>query len=144
VSGINIGTVHKRDVLRANVMNEKGEWAVQGSILHSSTGQGSTVSNAGLLRKPCFAHQLERYQESLLSCEPHHIPATCMDQVLKSLACVCKCGCAGAKKYAVILAFDVPVAREAREQAEEFGVRIFTADIIYHLFDQFTVSISTS
>jgi hypothetical protein len=52
--------------------------------------------------------------------------------------------CAGAKKYAVILAFDVPVAREAREQAEEFGVRIFTADIIYHLFDQFTVSLNTS
>jgi translation initiation factor 5B len=47
VSGINIGPVHKRDVLRANVMNEKG-----------------------------------------------------------------------AKKYAVILAFDVPVSREAREMAQ--------------------------
>ncbi|KAF6260807.1 P-loop containing nucleoside triphosphate hydrolase protein [Scenedesmus sp. NREL 46B-D3] len=67
VSGINIGPVHKRDVLRANVMNEKG-----------------------------------------------------------------------AKKFAVILAFDVPVSREAREMAQEYNVRIFTADIIYHLFDQFT------
>jgi translation initiation factor 5B len=47
VSGINIGPVHKRDVLRANVMNEKG-----------------------------------------------------------------------AKKFAVILAFDVPVSREAREMAQ--------------------------
>lgn len=46
VSGINIGPVHKRDVLRANVMNEKG-----------------------------------------------------------------------AKKFAVILAFDVPVSREARDMA---------------------------
>jgi translation initiation factor IF-2 len=44
----------------------------------------------------------------------------------------------GAKKFAVILAFDVPVTREARELAESMGVRIFTADIIYHLFDQFT------
>ncbi len=44
----------------------------------------------------------------------------------------------GFKKYAVILAFDVPVAREARELAEEYGVKIFTADIIYHLFDAFT------
>lgn len=46
---------------------------------------------------------------------------------------------AEAKKYAVILAFDVPVAKEARELSEEFGVKIFTADVIYHLFDQFTV-----
>ena len=67
VSSINIGPVHKRDIMRANVMIERG-----------------------------------------------------------------------AKKYGVILAFDVPVNKEAREQAEDLGVKIFTADIIYHLFDQFT------
>jgi hypothetical protein len=43
------------------------------------------------------------------------------------------------RKYACILAFDVAVSKEARELAEEFGVKVFTADIIYHLFDQFTV-----
>lgn len=42
------------------------------------------------------------------------------------------------KEFATILAFDVTVEREAKELAEETGVRIFTADIIYHLFDQFT------
>jgi len=41
-------------------------------------------------------------------------------------------------EYATILAFDVPISTEAREHAEEMSVRIFTADIIYHLFDQFT------
>jgi len=66
VSAIGIGPVHKKDVMRANVMNEKK-----------------------------------------------------------------------LKKYAVILAFDVVVTREAKEIAEDMSVKIFTADIIYHLFDQF-------
>jgi len=35
------------------------------------------------------------------------------------------------------LAFDVRVEREAQEMADNLGVRIFTADIIYHLFDNF-------
>ncbi|XP_059144688.1 eukaryotic translation initiation factor 5B-like isoform X2 [Physella acuta] len=41
-------------------------------------------------------------------------------------------------QYAVILAFDVKVEREAQEMADTLGVKIFTADIIYHLFDAFT------
>nr|XP_016462320.1 PREDICTED: eukaryotic translation initiation factor 5B-like [Nicotiana tabacum]XP_016462321.1 PREDICTED: eukaryotic translation initiation factor 5B-like [Nicotiana tabacum] len=41
------------------------------------------------------------------------------------------------KEYATILAFDVKVTQEARELADEVGVKIFIADIIYHLFDQF-------
>jgi translation initiation factor 5B len=41
-------------------------------------------------------------------------------------------------EYAVILAFDVKVNQDALELAHEMGVKIFTADIIYHLFDQFT------
>ena len=67
VSHINIGPVHKKDVMRASIMNEKG------------------------------------------------VP-----------------------EYATILAFDVPVDSDARDFAEELNVRIFTAEIIYHLFDQFT------
>ncbi|GER32356.1 eukaryotic translation initiation factor 2(eIF-2) family protein [Striga asiatica] len=41
------------------------------------------------------------------------------------------------KEYGTILAFDVKVTQEARELADELGVKIFIADIIYHLFDQF-------
>ena len=37
-----------------------------------------------------------------------------------------------------MLAFDVRVERDAQEMAESLKVKIFTADIIYHLFDQFT------
>jgi translation initiation factor 5B len=43
-----------------------------------------------------------------------------------------------AKEYAVMLCFNVKVDREAQAYADEVGVRIFTAEIIYHLFDDFT------
>jgi translation initiation factor 5B len=43
-----------------------------------------------------------------------------------------------AKEYAVMLCFDVKVDKDAYAYAEEIGVKIFTADIIYHLFDSFT------
>ncbi|KAF6028822.1 EIF5B [Bugula neritina] len=44
----------------------------------------------------------------------------------------------GEPQYATILAFDVKVERDANELADNLGVKIFTADIIYHLFDAFT------
>ncbi|KAI1386155.1 uncharacterized protein F4822DRAFT_409103 [Hypoxylon trugodes] len=40
--------------------------------------------------------------------------------------------------YAVMLCFDVKIDKEAQAYAEENGIKIFTADIIYHLFDAFT------
>lgn len=43
-----------------------------------------------------------------------------------------------AKEYAVMLCFDVKVDKEAQQYADDVGVKIFTADIIYHLFDDFT------
>ncbi|KAK1755782.1 hypothetical protein QBC47DRAFT_300279 [Echria macrotheca] len=43
-----------------------------------------------------------------------------------------------AKDYAVMLCFDVKVDKEAQQYADEQGIKIFTADIIYHLFDAFT------
>mmetsp|Transcript_30581 Transcript_30581/g.30067 ORF Transcript_30581/g.30067 Transcript_30581/m.30067 type:complete len:261 (+) Transcript_30581:1-783(+) len=42
------------------------------------------------------------------------------------------------KEFATILAFDVKIDPDAREYADENGIKIFEADIIYHLFDQFT------
>ena len=43
-----------------------------------------------------------------------------------------------AKEYAVMLCFDVKVDKDAQELADQMGVKIFTAEIIYHLFDDFT------
>lgn len=42
------------------------------------------------------------------------------------------------KEYAVMLCFDVKVDKDAQAYANDVGVKIFTADIIYHLFDNFT------
>ena len=41
------------------------------------------------------------------------------------------------REYATILAFDVKIDPEAAQMADDLGVRIFTANIIYHLQDQF-------
>jgi len=41
-------------------------------------------------------------------------------------------------EYATVLAFDVKISPEVRKLAEDLGVRVFAADIIYHLFDQMT------
>lgn len=66
VSGINIGPVHKKDIIRASVMIER------------------------------------------------------------------------CREYAQILAFDVPIEKEAEQLATTMGVQIFSANIIYHLFDKYT------
>ena len=41
-------------------------------------------------------------------------------------------------EFATILAFDVNVTAEGGQYAKELNVKIFTAEIIYHLFDKFT------
>merc|ERR1712060_87979 len=41
-------------------------------------------------------------------------------------------------EYACLLAFDVPINKEAEAMARELNVQMFSADIIYHLFDKFT------
>lgn len=71
VCHINIGPIHKKDVMRANIMNERG-----------------------------------------------------------------------LTEFATILAFDVKIDHEASVMAEECHVRVFKADIIYHLFDQFSAYMS--
>lgn len=42
-------------------------------------------------------------------------------------------------RYAVVLAFDVTVAAGAKEMVDKEEIKIFHADIIYHLFDAFTL-----
>jgi translation initiation factor 5B len=41
------------------------------------------------------------------------------------------------KEFATVLAFDVKIMPDAQTFADENSITIFTANIIYHLFDQF-------
>ena len=41
------------------------------------------------------------------------------------------------KENLTILAFDIKVHPEAKQLAEDVGIKVFTADIIYHLFDSY-------
>ena len=41
-------------------------------------------------------------------------------------------------EYATILAFDVNLTKEGADMAKEMNVKVFTAEIIYHLFDKFS------
>lgn len=43
-----------------------------------------------------------------------------------------------APEYAVMLCFDVKIDKEAEQYAAENKITVFNADIIYHLFDEFT------
>ena len=44
----------------------------------------------------------------------------------------------GKPEYSCILAFNVKIDAEAVKEAKILGVKIFAAEIIYHLFDAFT------
>lgn len=68
------------------------------------------------------------------SAASHRLPFT-----LRRPMCALRVGGAeNGNRYATILAFDVKVEKEAQELADSLGVKIFQADIIYHLFDKFT------
>lgn len=58
--------------------------------------------------------------------------------VMKALKSVSGANHMDHKEYATILAFDVRVEPAAAKFAEENEIKVFTAQIIYHLFDQFT------
>lgn len=76
----------------------------------------------------------------MLEHDLQYVPPSCIDNTVNPLqvtASTCS-NVFSVRRYAVILAFDIKVEREAQEMADSLGVQIFSADIIYHLFDSFT------
>lgn len=60
------------------------------------------------------------------------------DDVIKCMKCIShEDEKKNKREYAVVLAFDVKVLPEAQYFADTNGIKIYTAKIIYHLFDMF-------
>ncbi|KAF2799842.1 hypothetical protein K505DRAFT_293872 [Melanomma pulvis-pyrius CBS 109.77] len=113
---------------------------VMGDLAHllgkvSKTGRGVTVqaSTLGSLEALLEFLRVSKIPVSTISIGPVY-----RKDVLRAGVMLEK-----AKEYAVMLCFDVKVDKEAKAYADEIGVKIFEADIIYHLFDKFTAHMKT-
>ncbi|OQR81411.1 eukaryotic translation initiation factor 5B [Thraustotheca clavata] len=97
------------------------------------------ATKRGVMVQASTLGALEALLEFLRTCDPP-IPVACVNigPVHKKDVVRASVQLEHNKEYATILAFDVKIQNDANELATELGVRIFTADIIYHLFDQFT------
>lgn len=97
------------------------------------------ATKRGVMVQASTLGALEALLEFLRTCDPP-IPVACVNigPVHKKDVMRASVQLEHQPEYATILAFDVKVHHDATELAQELGVRIFTADIIYHLFDQFT------
>ncbi|TYZ58991.1 hypothetical protein PybrP1_002143 [[Pythium] brassicae (nom. inval.)] len=111
------------------------------SVMSDLTGILDSVkaTKRGVLVQASTLGALEALLEFLRSCDPP-IPVSCVNlgPVHKKDVMRASVQLEHQKEFATVLAFDVKVHSDATELAQELGVRVFTADIIYHLFDQFT------
>ncbi|ETL41164.1 translation initiation factor aIF-2 [Phytophthora nicotianae CJ01A1] len=111
------------------------------SVMSDLTGILDSVkaTRRGVMVQASTLGALEALLEFLRTCDPP-IPVSCVNigPVHKKDVMRASVQLEHQPEFATILAFDVKVHSDATELATELGVRIFTADIIYHLFDQFT------
>lgn len=122
VSNVAIGPIYKRDVVKASVMLERQQESVGPTPFIFVYGGKWIWEEAGRISVPPGA--------------------------LRSLIWIARLPVGGhppprcPHRFATILGFDVTVDPEAQRLADEMGVRIFTAPIIYHLTDMFGKYIS--
>lgn len=111
------------------------------SVMSDLTGILDSVkaTKRGVMVQASTLGALEALLEFLRTCDPP-IPVACVNlgPVHKKDVMRASVQLEHTKEFATILAFDVKVHNDATELSNELGVKIFTAEIIYHLFDQFT------
>ncbi|KAH8985877.1 hypothetical protein EDB92DRAFT_2091451 [Lactarius akahatsu] len=122
-----IGPDDDEDVLREEVMSELT--SLFDSVDKSGRGVCVQASTLGSLEALLDFLKVSKIPVSGINIGPVHkkdvMRASTMLEKARELAC--------------ILCFDVPIDKDADRLAEEMGIRLFKADIIYHLFDAFTV-----
>ncbi|TMW60001.1 hypothetical protein Poli38472_000043 [Pythium oligandrum] len=117
------------------------EEELKDAVMSDLTGILDSVkaTKRGVMVQASTLGALEALLEFLRTCDPP-IPVACVNigPVHKKDVMRASVQLEHQKEFATILAFDVKVHNDAQELSQELGVRIFTADIIYHLFDHFT------
>ncbi|XP_075164079.1 eukaryotic translation initiation factor 5B [Haematobia irritans] len=129
IAGINLLIAHKPD--EVEICKEEVARELKSALSHiklASTGVYVQASTLGSLEA-----LLEFLRTSKIPYSAIRIGPVVKRDVMKASTML-----EHESQYATILAFDVKVEKEAQEMADTLGVKIFQADIIYHLFDKFT------
>lgn len=102
---------------------------VKNKVKLSPNGVGVAASTLGSLEALCMFLNQEKIPVSYVTVGP-----VSKDDVQKAMKSLLADEIENRKKeYAVMLVFDIKVRPEAQKYADENGVKIFTANIIYHL-----------
>ncbi|XP_059227046.1 eukaryotic translation initiation factor 5B [Stomoxys calcitrans] len=128
IAGINLLIAHKPD--EVEICKEEVARELKSALSHiklASTGVYVQASTLGSLEA-----LLEFLRTSKIPYSAIRIGPVVKRDVMKASTML-----EHESQYATILAFDVKVEKEAQEMADTLGVKIFQADIIYHLFDKF-------
>ncbi|XP_023309007.2 eukaryotic translation initiation factor 5B [Lucilia cuprina] len=128
IAGINLLIAHKPD--EVEICKEEVARELKSALSHiklASTGVYVQASTLGSLEA-----LLEFLRTSKIPYSAIRIGPVVKRDVMKASTML-----EHEPQYATILAFDVKVEKEAQDMADSLGVKIFQADIIYHLFDKF-------
>ena len=116
------------EVLKEEVMGDLNKLAKAASEVNGGIGVYAIASTLGSLEALLEFLKTSKIPVSAVNIGPIHKK----DVIKASIMHEHK------PEFATILAFDVPLTKEGSDMAKELNVKIFTAEIIYHLFDKFT------
>lgn len=128
IAGINLLIAHKAD--EVDICKEEVARDLKSALSHIKLAQMGVYVQASTLGS--LEALLEFLRTSKIPVSSIRIGPVVKRDVMKASTML-----EHEAQYATILAFDVKVEREAQEMADSLGVKVFQADIIYHLFDKF-------